>query len=55
MKCPVCGIENASKPLKSWMYGPYVVSRYLCDHCGEKFNEYVSDVRKSFTLPKRVI
>ena len=52
MNCPFCGAKVTNEPLKSWIYGVYIASRYLCDNCGEKFNEYTSEGRKSFTVPK---
>ena len=52
MKCPYCGANVTSEPLKSWIYGVYVVSRYSCDNCNEKFNEYISEKGISFTVPR---
>ncbi len=51
MKCPICKVEFAEKPFKEWQYGKFRVSRFECPDCREKFNSYVSDDSKSFTIP----
>lgn len=49
-KCPFCGREITKKPLKTWKYGSFNVSRFECV-CGKKFNLYTSP-KKEFTIPK---
>ncbi|MGB9693811.1 MAG: hypothetical protein ACPLYF_03110 [Fervidobacterium sp.] len=46
VRCPVCGREFTSKPLKSWKFRFYDVSRYECPHCNIKFNVYDSPMSK---------
>ncbi len=52
MKCLICGEEVHDKPFKEWKYGKFRVSRFECPDCREKFNSYVSDDGKSFTIPR---
>ena len=51
VKCPVCGQEFKSKPLKTWRFRFYKVSRFKCDKCEAKFNIYEGPKSK-FTIPK---
>ena len=37
---------------KNDILGKFKVSRYECPECKEKFNSYVSDDDKTFTIPK---
>jgi transposase-like protein len=46
MKCPACGREISSKPIKTWKFRFYDVSRYECQHCKTKFNIYDSPKSK---------
>ncbi len=52
MKCPICKTGSAMRPFKEWYFGKFKVSRYECPECKEKFNSYVSDGDKTFTIPK---
>ena len=45
-KCPVCGRELSSKPIKAWKFRFYDVRRYQCEHCKAKFNIYESPKSK---------
>ncbi len=47
---PFCSEEVNTKPLKTWKYGSFGVSRFECV-CGKKFNLYTSP-KKEFTIPK---
>ena len=40
IKCPLCGAEITVKPLKTWYFNRWKVSRYQCPNCGNKFNYY---------------
>jgi transposase-like protein len=51
VKCPKCGSEFSSKPLKSWKFRFYDVKRYECQHCKTKFNVYEGP-KSRFTIPK---
>jgi transposase-like protein len=51
VKCPVCGQEFKTEPLKTWKFRFYRVSRFECKNCKTKFNFYVSSKSK-FTIPK---
>jgi len=51
VKCPVCGYEFEDKPLKTWKFRFYKVSRFECEKCGVKFNVYESS-KSRFTIPK---
>lgn len=51
VKCPVCGGEFKAKPLKTWRFRFYKVSRFECEKCKEKFNVYEGPKSK-FTIPK---
>jgi hypothetical protein len=51
VKCPACGRELSSKPLKSWKFRFYDVKRCECQHCKTKFNAYNSP-ESTFTIPK---
>jgi len=51
VKCPVCGYEFASKPLKTWKFRFYNVRRFECGKCKVKFDIYESPNSK-FTIPK---
>jgi|ACXJ01.1.fsa_nt_gi transposase-like protein len=51
MKCPICGKENNSPPIKEWTFNVFQVSRYKCSECGEYFNTYVGE-KNSYTIPK---
>lgn len=52
MKCPICKSEVKSLPLKEWMYAKYVVTRYECENCYNKFNVYTENNEIKFTVPK---
>ncbi len=51
VKCPACGREQSSKPLKAWKFRFYDVKRYECQHCKARFNVYESP-KSRFTIPK---
>ena len=51
VRCPMCGAEFESEPLKTWRFGIYEVRRYKCPSCGGKFNLYWSE-KTVFTIPK---
>jgi len=51
VKCPACGQEFKSQPLKTWKFRFYKVSRFECEKCGVKFNVYEGPNSK-FTIPK---
>jgi uncharacterized protein YlaI len=46
VKCPKCGSEISSKPLKAWKFRFYDVRRYECPHCKARFNVYDSPKSK---------
>jgi uncharacterized protein YlaI len=48
-KCPNCQNE-INKPNKTWKYGPFSVSAYLCDNCKTQFRDYSRNGKYSFTL-----
>ena len=41
----------AGKPIKTWKFRFYDVSRYECESCKGKFNVYESP-KSTFTIPK---
>jgi len=51
LTCPICGQKFQSKPLKTWKFRLYKVSRYECPACGTKFNLYEGP--STFTIPKQ--
>ena len=51
VKCPVCSLGFAGKPLKTWKFRFYNVKRFECARCKAKFNIYESPSSK-FTIPK---
>ena len=54
VRCPSCGYEFTSKPLRAWSFSRYKVKRYKCKKCAQKFNLYESSKGK-FTIPKMKI
>lgn len=42
IRCPACDREVSNKPIKTWKFKFYDVSRYECQHCKTKFNIYDS-------------
>ena len=51
MKCPICGKENSSPPIKEWTFNVFQVSRYKCSECGDHFNTYVGE-KNTYTIPR---
>ena len=49
--CPHCGDKVATKPIKSWQFRNYDVSRYICGKCQGKFNVYKGP-KSTFTIAK---
>ena len=50
-QCPFCEEPQEQKVIKNWKYGKVSVERYQCT-CGEKFNYYITENGKKWTVPK---
>lgn len=49
--CPFCKYEVTTKPIKTWKFRIYDVSRYECEHCKKRFNLYESP-NQTYTIPE---
>jgi transcriptional regulator NrdR family protein len=49
--CPYCLNEVEPVFIKKWQFHIFVVTRYECPKCHEKFNAYERDGKLDFTLP----
>jgi transposase-like protein len=52
-KCPICDASINSAPKKTWVFGQYLVERYLCSECDNAFNSYYKEEKEAYTIPKR--
>jgi len=43
VKCPACGREFETDPLKAWRFRFYQVNGYWCTLCGSKSGVYEDD------------
>jgi len=52
IKCPSCGKDFESAPMKKWKFRFYEVEHFKCPNCGKGIMVYSAPGKRTWTIPK---